>query len=278
MLIMIACGLILVAGLAMGGVWGGLEFQPPPSVAEPTAADVARRFAWYAALILTGGIIAGITVIGGGGRLAMRLLAVTGGDKAQGRITEAEEVVGRITTDGTISFILFNGIFGGVAAAVIYLLLRRYLPSGWLSGVAFGVGALVVAGTTIDPLRSENRDFDIVGPGWLSVLVFAVLVVAFGVVLAAVIARLSHWLPLPDKDRRTMLRYSFPTLLAIAAFMVTAVLLVVCLIAIVATRWRPIINAVRSHTWTLVGRALVVVGVAVSLPNAVSNLVDIVNR
>jgi hypothetical protein len=67
-----------------------------------------------------------------------------------------------------------------VVAAALYLVLRRLLPAGRLGGVVFGVGLLVVFGTTVDPLRRDNPDFDIVGPGWLSVLVFASLAVAFG--------------------------------------------------------------------------------------------------
>ena len=70
----------------------------------------------------------------------MRLLAVTAGDEAQGRITEAEEIVGEITVDGTIGFIVFNGIVGGVLAAAIYLVIRRLLPPRWLGGLAFGAG------------------------------------------------------------------------------------------------------------------------------------------
>ena len=55
-----------------------------------------------AAVGLTGGFWTGLLVTGPAVRLAMRLLAVTGGDDAQGRITEAEEVVGSVSLDGTI--------------------------------------------------------------------------------------------------------------------------------------------------------------------------------
>jgi len=39
-------------------------------------------------------LVAGILAAGAGGRLVMRLLAVTAGPDAQGRITEAEKLVG----------------------------------------------------------------------------------------------------------------------------------------------------------------------------------------
>ncbi|HKY75242.1 MAG TPA: hypothetical protein VJS45_03815, partial [Acidimicrobiia bacterium] len=140
MAIIVVCGVLLAAGVAMAGSWGGHSFTPPPGGGELTVEETARRFAWYAALGLTAGVIAGVLVIGAGGRLAMRLLAVTAGDAAQGRVTEADEIVGRISVDGTIGFILFNGIFGGIVFAGPYLILRRILPPGRLGGAAFGLG------------------------------------------------------------------------------------------------------------------------------------------
>lgn len=275
---MLVCGLLLLLGLVAAVRWGGKPFASPEISSHPSAGEVARRFAWYSSILLTSGVLAGLTVIGGGGRLAMRLLAVTGGDTAQGRITEAEEVVGRITVDGTIGFVLFNGIFGGVIAATIYLLVRRLLPDGRLGGIAFGLGLLVVLGATIDPLRRDNPDFDIVGPGWLAVAVFTALALVFGAALHGTAARLSAWLPLPSRDRGTMLRYAAPAVLAAVAFSLTAFLIVIGGVVVVATRWQPLAEAVRSRRVVLGGR-LLAVGVAVaSLPNALSSVADIAAR
>jgi multisubunit Na+/H+ antiporter MnhB subunit len=119
------CAAMLLVGLVLAARWRDRPFQPPPPVDAPSVAEVARRYVWYCSLLLLGGIGTGILVLGAGGRLAMRLLAVTAGDSAQGRITEADEVVGEITVDGTVGFIVFNGIVGGVVAAGIYLVLRR---------------------------------------------------------------------------------------------------------------------------------------------------------
>jgi hypothetical protein len=102
----------------------------------------------------------------------MRLLAVTAGPDAQGRITEAEQVVGRISLDGTLGFI-FTGLFIGAVSEAACLLVRRWLPAGRVGGVAFGVLLLVLAGTRVEPLRPGNLDFDLVGPGWVSVAAFA---------------------------------------------------------------------------------------------------------
>ncbi|MGA9278032.1 hypothetical protein [Ilumatobacter sp.] len=281
MKLMVACAILLLVGLLLGGVWSRLDFRspdPPGSGEALTPTLVAARVAWFASLALTGGVVAGITVIGGGGRLAMRLLAVTAGDPAQGRTTEAGETVGEITVDGTVGFVLFNGIFGGVAAASLYLLVRRFLPRARFGGATFGVGLLILAGTTIDPLRADNPDFDIVGPGWLSLVVFGALAVAFGIVLAGVLARLSQWLPLLAVDRRVLLRYLAPALLAVLAFSITALVVVITVAAIVLTRWQPLVDAVRSRRWITAGRVVGIVAVLIALPSAVSTFIDIGSR
>jgi hypothetical protein len=271
------CAALFLCGVAMAGRWHGRSFREPEELAALSPVETARRFIWYASLALVTGLVTGVTVIGAGGRLAMRLLAVTSGDDAQGRITEAEEVVGKITIDGTIGFVLFVGVFGGIITATLYLVLRRFLPPGWLGGVVFGVGLLVVLGTTIDPLRDDNPDFGIVGPGWLALVVFGVQAVVLGLALAGASARLSEWLPLPAKDRRVLLRYLGPAVLAAVAFSVTAVLAVVCLLVVAATRWRPLVNAVKSRRAVLVGRVATLGVVAIALPNALGSVIEIVS-
>lgn len=272
---MVACGALLLLGLAAGVWWSRRPFSAPDRTAELTPAEVARRFVWYASVAITAGTFAGITVIGGGGRLAMRLLAATSGDAAQGRITEANQVVGEITVHGTVGFVLFTGIFGGVMAAAIFLIVRRFLPAGRVGGVVFGLGLLVILGTTMDPLRQNNPDFDIVGPGWVAVVVFTALAVGFGLALEGIVVRLSTWLPLLSMQWRVLVRYVPPAVLAVLAFPVTAVLVVVLLGVMLFTRWRPLVGAVRSHRWVIGGRVLVTGVVLVSLPNAVSNVVEI---
>ena len=278
MLIMLVCGALLLLGLAAGASASGRPFSAPDTDIVLIPGEVARRFVWYASITLTAGVLAGITIIGAGGRLAMRLLAVTAGDAAQGRITEAEEVVGDITLDGTIGFVLFNGIFGGVFAATLFLLVRRFLPAGPLGGVAFGLGLLLVFGATIDPLRRQNPDFDIVGPGWVAVLVFTALAVAFGLTLQGLAVRMSTWLPQPSTERGVLLRYAFPAALAVVAFSITTLLVIVCLLVVLLTRWPPVVNAVRSPRWIIGGQVLITGLVLVSLPNTLSSLVDIAGR
>ena len=54
----------------------------------------------------------------------MRVLAATSGDGAQGLLTDADEVVGEITLDGTIGFIVFVGIGAGAITAIMLLIVR----------------------------------------------------------------------------------------------------------------------------------------------------------
>lgn len=275
---MLVCAALLLAGLVGGGFSLRLEFRSPDRVVDLTSTEAAKRFVWYASVALTAGVSAGITILGAGGRLAMRLLAATASDDAQGRLTEADEVVGEITVDGTVSFVLFIGIAGGVLAATLYLLIRRLLPPRWLGGLAFGAGLLVVIGTTLDPLRAENPDFDIVGPGWLAIVVFSLLMVAFGIVLSGLTAAISLWLPPLAANRRVLLRYLLPAAFAVFAFSVTAVVIVIGIVVIALTRWRPIVDAVKSRRLVVAGRVLGVVVVLIALPNAVSTFVDIGTR
>lgn len=269
------CTMVFVAGLAGGVRWSGRSFRAPDPAVPLTLEEVARRYVWYATIVLTAGIGAGVAVLGTGGRLAMRLLAVTAGSGAQGRLTEASEVVGEITVGGTLGFVLFNGIFFGLAAGFLFLVVRRFLPSGRIGGVVFGSGLLIVFGTTIDPLRSDNPDFEIVGPAWLAIVVFMALAVAFGLSVRGFTVRMSEWLPLPSFERRVLAKYAAPAALAAVAFSITAAMLLLLLATVLATRWAPVVTAVRSRRWVLGGRIVVAGILVVSAPFAAASLVDI---
>jgi len=278
MVVVAVCGVLLVAGVVCGVAWGGRSFRAPGAESTLSAVGVARRYVRSVGLGLLAGVAAGVTVIGGGGRLAMRLLAVTGGDDAQGRITEADEVVGEVTIGGTVSFVLFNGVFFGIIAGLLYVAVRRLLPSGLVGGAVFGLALLIIVGTTIDPLRPDNPDFDLVGPGWLAVLVFGLLAFAFGVALTGFVARLSEWLPLPSLDRRVLLRYSAPAALAVLGSVSTIIAVIAGAAVVAGSRVPPLAAAARSPRTVLVGRAIALVLVLAALPGTVTALADIAGR
>ena len=90
-----------------------------------------------------------------------------------------------ITVDGTIGFIPVRRDLRGSDRGRDLPRDPAAAPARWARRArVFGAGLLVVLGTNVEPLRGDNPDFDIVGPGWFSVLVFTALALAFGVVLA----------------------------------------------------------------------------------------------
>ena len=133
MWVIVVCVVLVLVGLVAVVRWGGLAVEPPPTPGPdgagptdpPPVSLVVRRYLWYLTVALLSGAAAGILAAGAGGRLVMRLLAVTAGADAQGQITEAQEIVGRITVDGTIGFVVFTGLFFGPVSGAAYLLLRR---------------------------------------------------------------------------------------------------------------------------------------------------------
>lgn len=141
--------------------------------------------------VLGAGFVGGFLGFGLGGRLMMRLLAVTSPD-AQGRLTEADEIVGEVSGGGTM-FLIFLLTFVGVVGALALHLLRPLLPSRTLAAGAV-VGA-IGGGVMIRPselLNPENRDFAILEPTWLAVLL-CVGVVAVGALATAVLV--DRWVP-----------------------------------------------------------------------------------
>jgi hypothetical protein len=207
----------------------------------------------------------------------MRLLAVTAGPAAQGRITEAEEVVGRITVDGTIGFILFTGVFAGLSTGLLYLLVRRWLPDGRAGGLVYGALLLVLAGTRLDPLRPGNPDFDLVGPGWLAVAAFTALAVFHGVLVAALAARISRGVPLLGSRPRAIVAYA-PLLLLLLLPPVTLLLASVGLTAVLVSRIPAVVAAWRDPRMVISGRIALVALAVLALPGFASAVVDILGR
>lgn len=267
---MVVCGLLVALGVVFAVRWRDEAFVRPPS------AGVARTAAWHLMVTVAAGLAAGVTALGGGGRLAMRLLAVTAGDDAQGRITEADETVGAITTGGTIGFIVFVGILGGLLLALVYAVIRRWLPRRW-TGLAYGGVLVALVATRADPLRVDNPDFDLVGPGWLAIAAFLLVLVLYAFVIAAVAARVSRSLPVLDGTWRTI-RWYAPLALLLPLGSFAAVVLVPVGVGYLLLRWRPVAGALASSRVDLVGRAVLLGVVLLALPWTVADLLDIGGR
>jgi len=284
MAIILVCILLVLAGLVAAVRWGGLTVQPPPSAPDPAAPTdqpavglVARCYLWYLNVAVVAGVGAGILAAGAGGRLVMRLLAVTAGPDAQGRITEADEIVGRVSVDGTLGFVVFTGLFVGLASGTLYLLLRRWLPAGRAGGLAYGALLLVIAGTRIDPLRPGNTDFDLVGPGWASVLAFTGLAVFQGVLVAALAGRVSRALPLLGAGPRAIAAHA-PLLLLVPLGTAGLLVAIVGAVVVLASQLPTVVAAWRDRRLVTVGRVALVLVAVVAFPGFASAVVDILGR
>jgi hypothetical protein len=125
----------------------------------------------------------------------MRLLGATSGDVAQGRLTEAGEIVGEVTFGGPVGFIIFVGLLFPLVVAVLYLPLRHLLPNRvWRGGLIYGAVLLATFGVA-DPLSPDNRDFRILAPPVLAVGLVVALGLLFGTTFTALVALLERRVP-----------------------------------------------------------------------------------
>ncbi|HUR49845.1 MAG TPA: hypothetical protein VMY88_10025 [Acidimicrobiales bacterium] len=293
MSLMIALGLMLTIGLGLTLYWGSVAYLTWDPTASPDSDDEAparlpsltesaRRYLRGVAVALVGGIWAGALVTGPAIRLIMRLLAATAGDAAQGRRTEADEIVGSIDLDGTFGLYIFGGLLSGLASGFIYLLIRRWLPAGRAGGVVFGLFHLILLATRIDPLRPDNVDFALVGPGWLAVLTFGLATIAHGMAVAAIANRFSRAFPAtvaagnPTPSRvSTILALVPPVLLLIPGFFVLILLVPGLVFAVGVLRVTKALESWRSPRVLRVGRVAGVAIAAVYLPWTVIDLASI---
>ena len=177
-------------GIAMWIAWRWRNLSvhassPPGEKWRTHLIDATRTFA----ATTTAGAVSGLLVLGFGGRLVMRIVAASSGDDAQGRLTEAEERVGDITTDGTMAFLGFVGIGGGIMTALAYLLLRPILPDH--AGRAGLIGAVLLTGTigVDNPISPDNVDFALLTPLPLAIILLLATAVLFATTFTALAAR-----------------------------------------------------------------------------------------
>ena len=280
MAIIVVCIVLGTAGLFVIVRWGATTVVAPSTLGtsgRPSAGKVISRYLWWVTVAAVAGLGAGLYA-GVGGRLVMRLLAETS-PAARGRITEADEVVGVISLDGTLALIVFAGIQFGLLSVIVYLLIRRWLPAGFLGGFTFGLVLLIVGSTFAEPLRPDNVDFAIVGPGWLSALAFGLLVVTFGMLVAALAGGFSRSLrplavPLRSNARGVIAGY-WPLLLLVVIFPLGVLAVVVGLLVVLGSQLLHTTEFWRSPRLLLVGRVLLAAVTLASLPrfvNAVSTI------
>ncbi len=144
-----------------------------------------RRVRW---LFLRGlsAVITGVLVLGLGGRLVMLASRMLHPD-AVGRTTDSGNLVGAFTLEGTIGLIVFGGLLGGLAAGVLWVLTAEWMPRRW-----WVVGLATTALGSPFLIDADNRDFVILDPPAVDLLLLLMVLFAFGAVLVAVDGRLTR--------------------------------------------------------------------------------------
>ena len=129
------------------------------------------------------GVIAGVICLGVDSRVAALL------DPDQhGRLTDNGNVIGAITFGGTLELVIFVGIFGGLAAGVVWVLIRDWLPTG-LAPRMLLAGVIAAATGSFLVVDRENIDFALLEPTAANVAMFIGIVGLTGA-LAALFDRL----------------------------------------------------------------------------------------
>jgi len=266
--------------LALAISWRGRNLtvvatrEPVAPTAGASALDALRTVG----ITTTAGFVAGGLVAGLGGRLVMRVLAATSGDGAQGRLTDAEELVGEITLGGTVALVIFVGLLIPVVTSFAFILMRRLLPRrAWVTGAVYGLLLLATFGVT-DPLSRDNSDFLILEPVWLAVGLVCATAILFGTTFATIVAKLDATVvPVTalrsSAPRRHKVAYASLVLLMIAPPLLAAVVVYVAARALVHGRSLVLFQhrALRIAAQVAVAVAVVAAGVVVA-----STVADIV--
>ena len=287
MVLIIALGILLLGGVAAALLLSGKDWTAwdprRPSEDGLSAPDIGFRRPALAglrgiAIGMVAGVWTGALITGPAMRLIMRLLAVTGGDEAQGVLTEADQVVGSISLDGTLGLLVFGGVLPGILSGLLYVLVRRWLPGGRVGGLIFGLMHLLIAATRVDPLRSNNVDFDIVGPGWLAVTTFGLAAVLHGFAIVSFANRYSAKLPVRAGRAGRITAFAplaLPLLILIPGGPLVVPLTAGLIITILAWQIPPLVAAAKSTRVLVAGRILGLAVIVALSPPAIVDLVDI---
>jgi hypothetical protein len=140
---------------------------------------------------LTGAII-GILGVGVGGRIVMRLAALLVPSSA-GDFTENGNRIGAITFEGTLGLILV-GMFFGLMASVLWVIVSPWLPRAGLRRVA-AAAVIALALGTMGLIDGGNEDFHVLDFDPRVVGLLLLLVALIGVLFVGVDAWLDRHLP-----------------------------------------------------------------------------------
>ena len=145
-------------------------------IASSLTDRLRERLRWIAVRGLAA-VIAGVLVLGLGGRLVMFISRLLHPD-AVGRLTENGNLIGEFTIEGTLGLLIFGGLSGGLFAGVVWVIVKEWIPD---NPMLVGLGATAIGGFLL--IEADNRDFLILTPPGLDVFLLLALVFLFGVVV-----------------------------------------------------------------------------------------------
>ena len=202
---------------------------------------------------VAGGLVAGASVGGIGGRLAMLLLRATSSPALHGSQTDDGFVIGQVS--GNTLFLVILTMVLGVLGGLAYLAIRPWIPARhrvWTSAVLGGV----VGGSMF--IHPDGVDFLLLEPLWLAVVLFILLPAAYGALLSVLVER---WLAVGSgfQTSRAWLLALIP-LAALAFTGVAGLVLLVGMAVLWALAWLEpgLASAWRSRPVTWSGRACLV--------------------
>jgi hypothetical protein len=137
--------------------------------------------------------VAGVLVGGLGSRLVMRIAAIAA-PEARGLLTENGNVIGEVTLAGTIALLVVGGIGSAIVGAGAIVIFDPWLPRRTVArGLVLGGFLLAFGGSIV--IDAANPDFVVLGHRMLTVVLFAALFPAFGLVASGAAAWLDRRIP-----------------------------------------------------------------------------------
>jgi hypothetical protein len=216
--------------------WRALLSEEDPRASTGDFGSALLRWAHAIGVAMLAGLVTGALVIGLGGRLAMRISGILGGQTGAGLLTENNNVVGEITAGGTLSMVV-GGAIDGVLLGMLYVAVRPLLtPLGRWQPLAFGVLFFLTFGFTI--IDSGNSDFQRFGPPVVNVALFASIFVVFGMALASLTAGLDPRDAAAPGARR----------MSIGRVKLTTLLTVLLAVPVLAASWQTVVSIARILT------------------------------
>jgi hypothetical protein len=137
--------------------------------------------------------VAGVLVGGLGSRLVMRIAALAA-PEARGLLTENGNVIGEVTLAGTVALLVVGGIGSAIVGAGAIVVFDPWLPRRTVArGLVLGGFLLAFGGSIV--IDAANPDFVVLGHRMLTVVLFAALFPAFGLVASGSAAWLDRRIP-----------------------------------------------------------------------------------